>query len=134
MFNHSIKVTPDGVSLYDSDGSKRAELSKSRTSFDSVSFDAGVGDAGRIGYRAHAMNPMSALVPSDAVTPVKLWMEIPPVYIVGSILYEILKVLSEFRDLERENAPVSRLGKPKKITTFQIINFNDFLPERVTDG
>lgn len=73
-------------------------------------------------------NPVSQYIPSDIVTPHTVWLDVNPAL---SIIANVIWAIKEAIDQVEEESEQARNRGVKKITRFQIINYNEMLPEDV---
>jgi hypothetical protein len=136
MGQFQVKVSGKDVSLFDRQGRVRASFADTHTKFNSSSIDLGVTDPARITATNEQMNPMGRHIASTIVSPQPTWTPvIPAVNIAMTMILAIVAIANQLED--ETNSKASRnslLGKPVYRENYQIINFEDFLPESVTNG
>lgn len=128
MSDYRIKITDDSLIGYDRLGELRVAFGKGFTTFTSPSINLGPSDPGRITSGNEQMNPLGRHVPSTVVSPQPTWVfSLPNVALAIEMIAAIVAIVDEIQDnIEQED---SVLGVPAKIKSYQIVNFEDYIPE-----
>jgi len=118
------------VELYDQN-EKLATFSKdvSRLGGDSVQFQTQ--DFGRMEVGGRQGNPMSQYLPSDVVTPHTVWLTINPLANFALNLIWAVKEVMDALESDEEDAETRARVSPRTKDVYQIVDFNEFLPEEV---
>jgi len=126
-----IKITDNGLEGYDKNGDLRLAANKGLTQFTAPAIQLGPENPGRIYSGNNQMNPLGQHLPSDIVTPLPTWIEVPPEMSIAMTM--IMAIASVIESLEEDSSGGTVLGKPKIKSNYQILNFDDFLPESIGD-
>lgn len=131
MGRYSIRLRNDDYTVFDRNGQMRVALAKGMTKFTAPSIQLGADDPGRIFTGNEQMNPLGRYIPSTVVSPQPTWIPVTPeVNIAVNMIFAILAAVD---DLEEATGSSYNLGagRTKRIKSFQILNFEDLLPENV---
>ena len=121
-----IRQGPKSVSLFGEDG-LLAAFSKTSTKIDTATLDIGPSDVGRVRSGNNQMNPAGQFVPSTIVSPQPGWL---PIIQSTFALLSILKVISSYLDdMDEEVNSGDNSVRHKFIQRYQIVDFNQMLPE-----
>lgn len=124
---YHIRITDNDLTGFDRQGNLRVSFGKGMTQFTSPSIQLGPDDPGRIFCGNDQMNPLGRHIPSTIVSPQPTWRPtIPQITIAFTI---IMAILAASEQLEDELDDKQTSYKSIKRTAFQVINFNDYLPE-----
>lgn len=129
MYDLTIKTNSKGFAVFDRDGRHRMTVSDQHAKIDSASVNINVSDPARITTNREQANPLGRYVASSIVSPQPTWTPIvPTINIAMTMIFAIAAIASEIED-DISDKSFGPFGKPIRRTSFQIVNFEDFLPE-----
>ena len=132
MRERFVGVNDEGVSLFDRGGQVRADFTQGFASINSPATDLGPENPGRISSGDYQINPLGHLLPSNIVTPLATWRQVPPEMNIAVSM--ILMLSLALATIDTEEGRQKNRFTPSNIHSFQIVDFNDFLPESAAEG
>lgn len=124
------RLKGDSVTWFDRHGQLRIAAGSGMTKFTAPSVQLGADDPGRIFTGNEQMNPLSRHVPSTVVSPQTTWNPaLPQVNIAVAMIFAIVAAVNEVEDSISDSG--SLLGRRKRVQNYQIIDFEEFLPEEI---
>lgn len=129
MRERYVGVNDEGVALFDKGGQVRADFTQGFATMNSPAVDLGPENPSRVSSGDYQMNPLGHILPSNVVTPLSTWRQTPTNLNIAVSMLVMLSLALATIDDEDNSGP--RKNGPKRIESFQIVDFNDFLPEGV---
>lgn len=129
MYGFTLRTNSKGFTAFDRQGRHRLTASDEQMKVDAASVNLGISDPARLTTQSEQANPLGRHVASTVVSPQPTWLPIvPQINIAMTMIFAIVAIANQIEDDMGEKT-FSGLGRPVRRTNFQIVNFDDFLPE-----
>jgi len=132
MGRFSGRITDDNITMFDRLGELRVAFGKGMTKFTAPAVQLGPDDPGRVFSGNYQMNPVGKVISSNIVTPLPTWLETHAgqASLAMGMIFAIAAVADDIDD-EINDSNNGVLGRPRRKKSFQIVDFEDFLPESI---